>query len=181
MHDAVLEAVRRRRPRAVLDVGCGTGQLTARIRQASPVDRVVGCDYALEMLTHARGRDGAVLWVEGDAGCLPFQDGQFDCAVSTDAFHWFPDQSAAIGELRRVLEPGGCLMLALVNPRAAFLGTVTRAASRFVGAPLYWPTQRELRARLHAGGFRVISQRSVFRLPGLVLFPAVLTIAERVE
>jgi ubiquinone/menaquinone biosynthesis C-methylase UbiE len=181
VHDAVLEMLRERTAHSVLDVGCGTGQLATRVQRALPSARVVGCDYAHKMLSQAARRSSESLWVQGDAGRLPFRDQCFDCLLSTDAFHWFPDQAAALEEFRRVLRPGGCLMLALVNPRASLLSTITRVGSRFMGAPLYWPTRSELRDELHAAGFTVRAQHGVFRLPGFVLLPAVVTIAERPE
>jgi ubiquinone/menaquinone biosynthesis C-methylase UbiE len=181
VHDAVLKMIGQRKPQAVLDVGCGTGQLATRVRRTLPAARVVGCDYAHKMLSQAAERSGAPVWVQGDAGRLPFRDQRFDCLLSTDAFHWFPDQAAALDEFRRVLKPGGYLILALVNPRASALSAITRVGSRFVGAPFYWPTRSALRDALHAAGFRVHAQHGVFRVPGFVLLPAVVTIAERPE
>jgi len=162
---------------AVLDLGCGTGQLAARIHRESPGARVVGCDFSHGMLARARARDRGMRWVQGDAGRLPFRDGSFDAVVSTEAFHWFPDKPRALAEIRRVLRPGGRLLLALVNPRLAVTGRVMQVASRLVGEPFYWPTSAEMRRTLAAAGFHVERQTRIFRLPAGVLFPPVLTVA----
>lgn len=179
VHDAVLGALGRLPVRRALDVGCGTGQLAARLAQSHPKTRVSGCDFSAAMLRRAARHSNRVAWVRGDALRLPFRSAAFDVVVSTEAFHWFPDQEAVIGELFRLLRPGGRLLLGLVTPRTAFLSEAAHRVSRLAGEPFYWPTAALLRRRLQEGGFRVRSQRRIFRLPGVVFFPATLTVAER--
>jgi SAM-dependent methyltransferase len=178
VHDAVLRALPEARCRTVLDIGCGTGQLAARITAALPKTRVTGCDFSAGMLQRAAARTHAVGWIQGDAGRLPFRDGAFDAVTSTEAFHWFPDQDAALAEFFRVLAPGGRLFLAMVNTPATLVSEAMYIGSRFVGEPFYWPTRQQIRRRVEAAGFRVETQRRVFRLPG-VLLPPVLTHAVR--
>jgi len=175
--DAVLAELRGRRCRFVLDVGCGTGQLAARLRRELPGTRVVGCDFSLGMLHQARARDRRASWVQGDAGRLPFRDGTFDAVVSTEAFHWFPDRRRALAELRRVLRPYGRLLLALVHPRFEIAGRLVRLASRAVGQPMRWPAHGELRRLVRAAGFDVERQVRILRVPGGLLLPPVLTVA----
>ena len=178
VHDAVLRALAGAGMRRVLDIGCGTGQLAARIKQERPVTEVVGCDFSAGMLSRARARRHDVRWIRGDAGRLPFHDRTFDAVTSTEAFHWFPDQRAALSEFFRVLKPGGRLLLAMVNPPASVVSDAFYAGSRLVGEPFYWPTRHEIRERVEAAGFAVDSQRRVFRIPGFLL-PPVLTRAVR--
>jgi ubiquinone/menaquinone biosynthesis C-methylase UbiE len=175
--DAVLRALRDAPVRAVLDVGCGTGQLAARLRGEFPCAQVVGCDFSRGMLRAARARDGRTAWVQGDAGCLPFADGTFDAVVSTEAFHWFPDPRRALAEFRRVLRPAGRLLLALVNPRFTATGRLAELASGVAGQPMRWPTRGELRRRVQAAGFHVDRQVPIVRLPGALLLPPALTVA----
>ena len=178
VHNAVLRALQAARRQRVLDIGCGTGQLASRIEQEFPEAHVVGCDFSAGMLRRAASRLGHVHWVRGDAGRLPFQDGAFEAIVSTEAFHWFPDQDAALAACFRVLDPGGQLLLALVNTPTALVSEVMYVGSRLVGEPFYWPTMRELRGRVAAAGFQVQRQRRIFRIPGFLL-PLVLTVAVR--
>jgi ubiquinone/menaquinone biosynthesis C-methylase UbiE len=177
-HDAVLAELRGMRCRRVLDVGCGTGQLAARIRRRFRGVHVVGCDFSNGMLHQARVRDRSPSWVQGDACRLPFRRGTFDAVVCTEAFHWFPDARQALAEFRRVLRPQGRMLLVLVNPRAAVTGRVAYLASRAVGEPFYWPTAGELRREMRAAGFRVERQARVFRLPGALLLPAMLSLGQ---
>jgi len=176
VHNAVLRALGE--PRRVLDIGCGTGQLAARIKEARPSLRIVGCDFSAGMLRQAAARPCDVHWVRGDAGRLPFHDAAFDAVVSTEAFHWFPDQEAALREFFRVLQPQGRLLLALVNTPAVVISQLMLVGSRQLGEPFYWPTRRQMRERVEAAGFRVDAQHRVFRVPGFLLLP-VLTRAVR--
>lgn len=175
--DAVVARLSVSRCRTVLDVGCGTGLLAARLRREVPGMQAVGCDFSRGMLAQARARDRAGCWVQGDAGRLPFGSGTFDAVVSTEAFHWFPDKPVALREFRRVLRPGGQLVLALVNSRFAAAGRLVAAVSGAVGEPFYWPTRNEMRRQVQAEGFTVVRQTRLPRFPGALLFPPVLTVA----
>jgi ubiquinone/menaquinone biosynthesis C-methylase UbiE len=178
VQNAVVEALRHPAPRRVLDIGCGTGQLAHRIAETFPHVRVVGCDFSAGMLRRAAARSRGVRWVQGDAGRLPFHDRSFDTIVSTEAFHWFPDQGAALAEFFRTLQPGGRLLLAAVNTPAAPVSGVFWLGSRLAGEPFYWPTTSQMRRWVESAGFRIEGQRRVFRLPGFLL-PPVLTAAVR--
>ncbi len=122
VHDAVVRALRTGAHGRVLDLGCGTGLLAGRMA-ALPKTRVVGCDFSRGMLAHAAAQASPAAWVQADAGRLPFADAVFDAVVSTEAFHWFPDQPAALREVFRVVKPGCRLLLALVNTPIGAIST----------------------------------------------------------
>ncbi|MBI3769992.1 MAG: class I SAM-dependent methyltransferase [Deltaproteobacteria bacterium] len=182
VHDAVLRTLRVRAPQTILDLGCGTGQLLRRMADELPTRLLVGCDFSAGMLAHAAARlhrmPSTPALVRGDALRLPFRDGSFAAVVSTEAFHWFPDQHAALAELARVLVRDGTLLLGFVNPSFAVVGDVARLGSRLFGTPLHWPTPSALRRTLEVSGFAVTAQRRIFRVPGFLL-PPVLTEARR--
>ncbi len=98
----------------VLDLGCGPGDGAVRLLEKNAV--AIGLDYSQGMLDTAkkepklRGR-----LTRGDAGRLPFRDASFDKIVCTNSFHHYPDHVASLKEMRRVLRPGG--LLVLVDPR----------------------------------------------------------------
>jgi ubiquinone/menaquinone biosynthesis C-methylase UbiE len=179
VQDAVVAALQPLRPRCVLDLGCGTGLLTARLRGAFPATTIVGCDFSDGMLRQAHAREPGVPWVCGDALRLPFRDVAFDAIVSTEAFHWFPDQPRALAEMRRVLVPGGHALIAIVNTPHETVRTLVHAASRTFGQPFDWPTSRQMRTLFEAAGLHVAAQRRVYRLPAGILLPPVLTIGMR--
>ena len=178
VHDAVVAALDGRSLRRVVDVGCGTGLLTRRLCRDCPGVHVVGCDLSGGMLQQASRPGSSVSWVQGDAQRLPLRGGVADVVVCTEAYHWVPDQVGALADMRRVLVPNGTLLLALVNPRVRLLGRVAGVASSALGEPFRWPTRDDLRADLETAGFRVERQHELARLPGRLLFPAVLTTAQ---
>jgi len=95
----------------VLDVATGTG-LVAEALLARGF-RVTGLDQSAEMLAVASKRFGdRVELVEAPADALPFPDASFDTVVCTFALCAIPDERRAVGEMIRVLRPGGLLLLA---------------------------------------------------------------------
>jgi ubiquinone/menaquinone biosynthesis C-methylase UbiE len=96
----------------VLDLGCGTGVLLQRILDRYPGAQVTGVDLSLVMVALARRRLPESVRLEvADAEALPFASSSFDLVVSTSSFHFWPAPKQALAELRRVLRPGGRLVI----------------------------------------------------------------------
>lgn len=91
----------------VLDVATGTGFTAFAVAEIA--QHVVGLDLTLGMLLEARklAPAGAIHWVVGDAGAVPFADGTFDAVTVRRAPHHFPHLEFAIREMLRALRPGG--------------------------------------------------------------------------
>jgi ubiquinone/menaquinone biosynthesis C-methylase UbiE len=178
VQDVVVANVRRQQPRRVLDVGCGTGLLTTRLNADLGVS-ATGCDYSWGMVAQASQRSRVPAWVQADAMMLPLADGAVDAIVCTESFHWYPDQLRALTEFARVLEPGGRVYLALVNPPHPAISQWTHRWSESAGQPLYWPTPAEMRSMATTAGLRVVRQVPLGRIPAGLLLPPVLTVAER--
>jgi SAM-dependent methyltransferase len=95
----------------VLDAGCGTGGLLARLRADKPGLRTVGVEWAEPASRRAAAKSGAPV-VRGSVNALPFADGCFAAAVAADLLcHGAVDPALALAELRRVLRPGGRLLV----------------------------------------------------------------------
>jgi ubiquinone/menaquinone biosynthesis C-methylase UbiE len=113
----VVEALQLRPGEDVLDVGVGPGLLACEMAEEVGRDGSVrGVDPSDSMLAIAERRrataDGALVeFVRGDAGKLPFAEDSFDVAVSTQVYEYVPDMPAALTEARRVLRPGGRLVV----------------------------------------------------------------------
>ena len=105
--DVLFAAVAEAQPRSCLEVGCGPGQMAARIAEELRVE-LVAIDISPRMVELARGRgvDARL----GDVQELPFADGSFDCAVAAWMLYHVPDLDRGLGELARVLRPGGRLV-----------------------------------------------------------------------
>jgi arsenite methyltransferase len=98
----------------VVDIGSGPGFLVAEMASdVGPEGHVAGVDPSESMLALARRRDGAgaVEHRVADALALPFGDGSFDAAVSTQVLEYVDDVPRALAEARRVLRPGGRLLV----------------------------------------------------------------------
>ena len=105
--DVALAALAERAPGRLLEVGCGTGAVAERCAAELGCE-VVALDRSAEMVraTAARGVDARL----GDVTRLPFADGEFDCAVAAWMLYHVADLDTAVGELARVLAPGGRLV-----------------------------------------------------------------------
>ncbi|MEU8006477.1 class I SAM-dependent methyltransferase [Catellatospora sp. NPDC049111] len=95
--------------RSWLDVGCGTGALTAAVLARAEPSRVTGVDPAEGFLAHARTRvtDPRVTFYSGDARSLPVPDGSFDAVVSGLMLNFVPEPEQAVSECVRAAAPGG--------------------------------------------------------------------------
>jgi SAM-dependent methyltransferase len=100
--------------RLALDLGCGEGRLSRDLRTRGY--HLVGIDSSPTLTRLAREADPEIGVYVGDAGALPFVGGTFDLVVAFMSLHDVTDLPGAVREVARVLEPGGCLCLAIVHP-----------------------------------------------------------------
>ena len=100
---------------AVLDVGSGTGALTAAVAAAASSSRIVGIDPAASYVAYARTRHTSerMRFEVGDAQQLRFADGSFDRTLSLLVLNFIPDRSRALGEMIRVTRAGGIVASAV--------------------------------------------------------------------
>ena len=128
-------------PKRVLEVAAGTGAVTRALARALPATtEIVATDLNLPMLDRAAavGTDRPVTWQQADAQQLPFADGSFDLVICQFGAMFFPDRARAFAEARRVLTPGGKLLLSVWGriEDNDFANVVTKAlAKRFPENP----------------------------------------------
>jgi ubiquinone/menaquinone biosynthesis C-methylase UbiE len=91
----------------VLDVGCGPGALTAELVRRVGADRVAAADPSAPFVDAARARQPDVDIRQSPAEDLPFDDGAFDAALAQLVVHFMADPVVGLGEMRRVVRPGG--------------------------------------------------------------------------
>jgi ubiquinone/menaquinone biosynthesis C-methylase UbiE len=144
-------------PDSILDVGCGTGELLFQLRSRTNT-ALAGLDLSSNMLEVARKKlDNNADLRQGDAESLPWQARQFGLVLCTLSFHHYPQPAQALAEMRRVLKPGGTLLLAditmpaIVNLILPLLSTGDR----------HFYSKAEISSLLSQAGFRAINWQKV--------------------
>ena len=95
-------------PADIVDLGCGTGNVTRILHERWPQAKLVGVDSSAAMLSQARQMAIAVEWQEHDIRDWRPQE-RFDLIYSNAALHWLPDHETLFPNLMGYLKPGGCL------------------------------------------------------------------------
>jgi SAM-dependent methyltransferase len=136
---ALLDLVELRPGERVLDVACGTGVVSRlAARRVAPSGTVTGLDLNEGMLSVA-GRlplpPGLTIeWRQGSALALPFADRAFDVVVCQHGLMFFPDRLKALGEMRRVLTPGGRVAISVWTGPSPYFAAQREALARYVSA-----------------------------------------------
>jgi len=141
---------------SVLDVGCGTGVVSVTAARIGA--KVTGADLTPELLEQARENARiagvSVEWGEADVEQLPFEDRRFDVVLSQFGHMFAPRPDVAVGEMLRVLEPGGTIAFSSWPPDH-FSGRVFALVARYlpppppgVSPPIQWGEPATVRERL---------------------------------
>ncbi len=91
----------------VLEIGCGGGAMTRGIKFYRPDLEVYGLDFSENSLKYARKNPGGVNFIQGDIFNMPFKSNSFDAVVCFDVLEHLENLPKALGEVRRILKPGG--------------------------------------------------------------------------
>lgn len=123
-------------PGAVLDLGCGTGAALAPLAARFPGARLVAADLAPAMVRAAAARGVAAEVLCADGAALPLEDASVDLVFCSLMLQWLTDPRAVLAEARRVLRPGGALLLASFGPDTLHeLRAAWDAADHALGEP----------------------------------------------
>jgi SAM-dependent methyltransferase len=159
----------------LLDVACGTGVVSVTAARLGA--QVTGLDLTPELLERARenARIAGVEidWHEGDAEMLPFGDAAFDIVLSEFGHIFAPRPEVAIGEMLRVLKPGGTIAFSTWPPEL-FVGRMFALTASYlpppppgVAAPPLWGDPNIVRQRLGSAVKDILFDRSTMMVPAL--------------
>jgi SAM-dependent methyltransferase len=107
-------------PQQIVDVGCGDGSATHLVKRLDPRNTVIGVDWSAMALVQARARGLLVIQGGVDAAGLPLPDASADVVIMSELIEHLVDTDSAIEEARRILRPGGILLLSTPNLAAWF-------------------------------------------------------------
>ena len=163
----------------VLDVAAGTGTSTKALQRAGA--DVVALDFSPGMVAEGRERHPDIEFVEGDAEALPFPTGSFDAVTISFGLRNIQNPQVAIGEMYRVLKPGGRIVICefshpsapivragyqgymkYLMPAVTALSSTHRKAYNYLMESIKdWPEQRVLSQWLRAAGFTRVAYRNL--------------------
>lgn len=135
--DDLIKVAALRLNESVLDVACGTGVVTRLASKLVGEGGVAaGLDVNPGMLAVARATTPpgiTIEWHEASAQGMPFPDGSFDAVLCQMGLQFIPDREAALSEMRRVLAPGGRLIINVPGPTPQAFGILAEALARHIG------------------------------------------------
>ena len=143
------------RPLAILDVGCGDGVITRRLREAFPEEAIEGVDADPVRLERARAACSGVSFRLEDGGTLPYERGAFDVVLCHHVMEHVEDDLRVLKECHRVLAPGGLLLLGIPH-EGGVIGRILRRLHRKMyanGEHLRFYTISGMRQTIVAQGF----------------------------
>lgn len=142
----------------ILDLGCGTGDLTHAIATTYPC-QIIGTDYSTEMIATAKAKYPHLNFSVCDACELPFTD-TFDVIFSNAVFHWIPNQKALHQAIYNALKVDGLLICEFGGARNiqklsdAFAKALTSLGDTY-NTPFYFPTTESHIQVLEDAGFTI--------------------------
>ena len=96
----------------LLDCGCGTGPMISLLHEKNSSRHYVGLDLTPKMIEVAQSKNlKGTEWIVGDCENLPFENESFDVIICTNSFHHYPNPQSFFDSVKRVLRPGGRLVL----------------------------------------------------------------------
>ena len=155
---------------SLLDVPCGTLNLTANQYLEMPLCSITCLDYSEDMLAVARKRIARhslshVSTIQGDVGNLPFENNVFDIVLSMNGFHAFPDKERAFLETARVLKTGGmfvgCFYIKGENKRSDFVVNTILAKKGWFTPPFQTKNDVHAVLRSHYTTVEIFSEKAM--------------------
>ncbi|WP_018294661.1 class I SAM-dependent methyltransferase [Mariprofundus ferrooxydans] len=147
----------------ILDVGCGHGYIHPYLGQFGY--EITGVEFAVDVLEVARKENPGIEYIGYNGSKLPFEDHSFDVTLAICVMHHVPPEQwlAFLAEMRRVLRPGGVVVIFEHNP----LNPLTRyvVANNEIDDDAVLLSAKTLRTLLHESGFARVKSRNILFTP----------------
>lgn len=147
----------------VLDVGCGQGHITDRLRQALPETKIYAMDYSVSAVAYAHKHFPDIEFAVADAYALPYETHLFDVVVCNNIWEHVPDPLYLLARIKRVLKPGGHIVIStpsryrLSNLLNVLRGKPVKLMSKYHVTEY---SVGQVKEQLAFGGFDVVSALS---------------------
>ncbi len=144
----------------VLDIGCGGGETLHRLASLVPEGKLFGADHSPVSIQQSSVRNqdlmqnGRLKLVEASVEALPYADNSFDKVITVESFYFWPDHAENLKEVRRVLRPGGTLLIVADIYGDAKLDEESKKSVEKYS--LFNPTLAEFRQLLTSAGFSYV-------------------------
>lgn len=171
---AILEIVKITQDDRILDIACGTGIVSRTIHEnVAPHATISGIDVNESMLNMAKqiteDRKNSFSWHLGDVAVLPFKSGSFTAVFCQQGIQYFPDEGAALKEMRRVLENNGQLIMSVWGGASDFFIAMADSVSRHISsdlgakylAPFSYKNIEQLPGMLETAEFKSVSVEEI--------------------
>ncbi len=166
--ETIAAALKRLNYRRALVIGCGSGD---ELRLLS-AERVTAFDLSANAVQHARAMLPENHYLQADGMHLPFAAGSFDLVLTSEVIEHILEPEKMIAEIRRVLLPGGAVLVTTPNWQS-FFGLARFAAERLLRRPVtsddqpvdHWSTPRSLARLLSTGGLAPVLRHGAWYFP----------------
>lgn len=158
--ESVVELLNPQQHEIILDIGCGSGELTAKI--AANCFKAIGCDAAATMITKAQQNFPDIHFITHNAElAFPLEHNSLDAVFSNAALHWMMNAGAVVQNVYNLLKPGGRFVFEMggIGNVAGVLAAIQQAANEYDLGDLplvnYYPSIGEYSTLLEQTGFTV--------------------------
>ena len=176
----ILGSVEKHKPKKVLDAGCGRGFYVTMLSRYPFIKEIHGVDvsdYYLKRAQNALGEDKRVKLTKGSIYKLPHKDRYFDCIILSEVLEHLDDEPKVLAELKRVLKPGGRLLISVPHENFPFLWdplnwVLMHFFNTHVNKDIWWLagmwadherlyTPERLKATVVKAGYKVKAEKSI--------------------
>lgn len=170
---AILKKMLEADARSILDVGCASGHLTAKVKRLLPNSKVIGLDVSKKFIRYARKNYKGIEFVLADAHNLPFKKTSFDLIIATESLEHFVSPNKVLKEIRRCIKKRGRIIIEMDSGSTLFrsiwlLWILLGPGRVWKGSHLTRFNSTKLERLIKEEGFLIIEKR--YALFGMVVF-----------